>query len=129
MPNLWVRFMAFSAHFNNNSVIIYRSGQFYWWRKREYLEKTTDLSPVTDKLYDILLYNWVHLTISGSTTWFSLPIIIKLSKYISKYDNVIFFCFPIYYSSPSTNNINNATKLFSWSLHKFHVNWVYTWNS
>jgi hypothetical protein len=51
MPNLWVRFMAFSAHFNNNSVIIYRSGQFYWWRKREYLEKTTDLSPVTDKLY------------------------------------------------------------------------------
>jgi len=28
---------------------LYRDGQFYWWRKREYREKTTDLSQVTDK--------------------------------------------------------------------------------
>jgi hypothetical protein len=25
--------------------------QFYWWRKTEYLEKTTNLSQVTDNLY------------------------------------------------------------------------------
>ena len=25
------------------------AGQFYWWRKAEYLEKTTDLPQVTDK--------------------------------------------------------------------------------
>jgi hypothetical protein len=27
-----------------------RGGKFYWWRKLEYPEKTTDLSQVTDKL-------------------------------------------------------------------------------
>jgi hypothetical protein len=29
---------------------LYRGGQFYWWRKLEYPEKTTDLPQVTDKL-------------------------------------------------------------------------------
>jgi hypothetical protein len=29
---------------------LYRGCHFYWWRKPEYLEKTTDLSQVTGKL-------------------------------------------------------------------------------
>jgi hypothetical protein len=37
---------------------IYRGGQFYWWRKSVYPEKTTDLSQVIDKRYN--LQSWVR---------------------------------------------------------------------
>jgi len=32
---------------------IFQQYQFYWWRKQEYPEKTTDMSLVIDKLYHI----------------------------------------------------------------------------
>ena len=54
--------MALNATFNNISV--YRGSQFYWWRKPEYPEKTTDLMQVTDKLYHIMLH-LVNLTRVG----------------------------------------------------------------
>jgi hypothetical protein len=48
--------------FNNISVISF--GQFYWWGKPEYPEKTIDLLQVTDKL----LHNVVHLAMKGVRT-------------------------------------------------------------
>ena len=46
--------MMFNATCNNMSVM--RCGQFYWWRKLEYSEKTTDLSQATEELYHIQIF-------------------------------------------------------------------------
>jgi hypothetical protein len=46
---------------------LYRGSQFYWWRKPEHPEKTTDLSQESDELYHIALYQ-VHLAMHGVRT-------------------------------------------------------------
>ena len=47
--------MMFNATFSNISVISWR-GQFYWCRKPENPEKSTDLSQVTNKSYHKMVY-------------------------------------------------------------------------
>ena len=45
-------------------VQLYHGSQFYWWKKPDCIEKTTDLSQVTDKFYHIMSHH-VHLAWSG----------------------------------------------------------------
>ena len=48
---VWVRVLTSLS----TRVQLYRGGQFYWWRKPEYPEKTTNLPQLTDKPYHIML--------------------------------------------------------------------------
>ena len=40
---------------------LYHADQFYWWKKQEYPERTTDHGQATGKLYHLLL--WVECTL------------------------------------------------------------------
>jgi len=44
---------------------LYRGRQFYWWRKPEYPEKTTDMPQVTDKHLAWSVFELTTLVVIG----------------------------------------------------------------
>jgi hypothetical protein len=74
---------------------LFRVGQYYWWRKPEYREKTTDLPQVTDKRYHIMWYR-IHLVWAG----FELTTLVVIGtdyigSYISNYHIIMTMTNPI----------------------------------
>ena len=77
---------------------LYCGSEFYWQRKLEYLEKTTDLLQVTDKLYHMMLFQ-VHLILLG----FELTTLVMIgtdciSSCKSNYHTITTMTVPVYNS-------------------------------
>jgi hypothetical protein len=123
----WFRFMVFNATFNKILVtLVYRGNQFYWWRKPEYLEKTTwqtlSHNAVSNTGRHVFCSEWTFHHISHLRV--RLQCDIALKNPFSQKQSTIYSIYIIICTVSCTKNYHT----YFWHVWKYEIKIVYQCN-